>query len=110
LICDTELHTTATWSDMVAGERPAWLTAAARARHYDLMFLLDHDVPWIDDGTRVLGDRRAEHTQRLRDELRSAGRDFTLLSGSFEERERRAAELVRGCVGTQLGGVSTTHQ
>ena len=26
------------------------------------------------------------------------------------ERERRAAELVRGCAGIQLGGVSTSHQ
>jgi len=32
LFCDTELHTTATWSDMIVGTRPAWLTAAARAR------------------------------------------------------------------------------
>ena len=94
LICDTELHTTATWSDLTIGTRPAWLTAAARARRYDLMLLLDHDSPWVDDGTRVLRDRRAEHTQRIRDELDSAGRRYVTLSGSYAEREREAVRLV----------------
>ena len=94
LICDTELHTTATWSDLVVGTRPEWLTAAARARHYDLVLLLDDDVPWIADGTRVLRDRRVEHTRRLREELDAAGRRYTMLSGEFAERGREAERLV----------------
>ena len=94
LICDTELHTTATWSDLTIGMRPAWLTAAARARRYDLVLLLDHDLPWVDDGTRVLRDRRVEHTQRIRDELDAAGRRYVTLSGSYAERELQAARLV----------------
>ena len=94
LICDTELHTTATWSDLVVGARPAGLTEAARARHYDLVLLLDDDVPWIADGTRVLQDRRAEHTRRLREELEAAGRSYVVLSGSFDDRQREAERLV----------------
>jgi HTH-type transcriptional repressor of NAD biosynthesis genes len=94
LICDTDLHTTATWSDLVVGARPACLTEAARARHYDLVLLLDDNVPWIEDGTRVLRDRRVEHTRRLREELDSAGRQYVILSGGFEEREREAERLV----------------
>ena len=95
LICDTDLHTTATWSDLVVGSRPAWLTDAARARHYDLVLLFDHEgTPWVDDGTRVLSGRRAEHTQRLRDELDAAGRRYTWISGDFAHREREAERLV----------------
>jgi HTH-type transcriptional regulator, transcriptional repressor of NAD biosynthesis genes len=94
LICDTELHTTATWSDLVIDTRPAWLTDAARARHYDLILLLDHDTPWVDDGARVLRDRREEHTRRLREELDSAGRRYTMLCGGFEQRRRDAERLV----------------
>ena len=94
LICDTELHTTATWSDLIVGTRPAWLTDAARARRYDLVLLLDHDLPWVDDGTRVLSDRRPEHTQLLRNELGAAGRRYTMLSGSYARREREAVRLV----------------
>jgi HTH-type transcriptional repressor of NAD biosynthesis genes len=105
LICDTELHTTATWSDLVVGTRPAWLTDAARARRYDLVLLFDHDLPWIDDGTRVLSNRRPEHTQRLREELEAAGRPYTFLSGSYASREREAVRLISALL--QREGIET---
>jgi HTH-type transcriptional regulator, transcriptional repressor of NAD biosynthesis genes len=95
LICDTELHTTATWSDLVVGARPSWLTAAARARRYELVLLLHHaETPWVDDGTRVLSGRREEHTRLLRAELDAAGRTYHELGGSFADRQREAERLV----------------
>ena len=101
LVCDTDLHTTATWSDLITGRRSEWLTAAARGRRYDLTLLLDADVPWVDDGTRVLGARRVEHTERLRAELEAAGRTFVTLGGSFGDREVAAVERVRALVGAR---------
>jgi HTH-type transcriptional regulator, transcriptional repressor of NAD biosynthesis genes len=98
LLCDTELHTTATWSDITIGYRPDWMTEAARARRYELMILLDADVPWVGDGTRVLQDRRIEHTIRIREELDSAGRTYVTLSGSFDERAAAAQRLVDALV------------
>jgi len=98
LLCDTDLHITATWSDIIVGSRPEWLTEAARARRYDLMILLDHDVPWVGDGTRVLAERRAEHTRRIRAELDAAGRRYVTVSGSFEQRTATARRLVAGLV------------
>jgi NadR type nicotinamide-nucleotide adenylyltransferase len=95
LLCDTDLHVTATWSDIVVGQRPGWLTAAARARHYDLVLLLHHDVPWRSDDVRVLGDRRAEHTDRIRRELEEAGRPIVTVSGNFEERTAAATAAIR---------------
>lgn len=103
LVCDTELHTTATWCDLLLGSRPGWLDAAARARHYDLMLLLTPEVPWHDDGTRVLRDRRKEHTELLRRELDAAGRSYHVLSGPYEAREARAVELVGAMLGGWLG-------
>ena len=95
LICDTELHTTATWSDLLLGTRPAWLTDAARARRYDLVILLDHrGTPWVDDGTRVLSGKREEHMRLLRAELEAAGRSYVMLAGTFAERTREAERLV----------------
>lgn len=100
LICDTELHTTATWSDLLLGTRPAWLTDAARARRYDLVLLLDQrGTSWVDDGTRVLSGRRDAHMKLLRAELESAGRAYTLLSGSFDDRTREAERLVAELLG-----------
>ena len=104
LLCDTDLHVTATWSDIVVGERPAWLTPAAQARHYHLVFLLDHDVPWVRDEVRVLGERRAEHTQRIRRELEAAHRAIVTLSGGFEERAIAAAGAIRHLLGERRTG------
>jgi HTH-type transcriptional regulator, transcriptional repressor of NAD biosynthesis genes len=103
LVCDTELHTTCTWSDMVAGERPPWLTGAARERRYDLFLLLLDDVPWIDDGTRVLGDRRREHLRRLEHELESAGRRVARIGGG-DERLEAALRAIREAIGWPRGG------
>lgn len=101
LICDTELHTTCTWSDITIGWRPAWLTAAARDRHYDLMIVLDAaGVPWVSDGTRVLHDTRADHAARIRAELDAAGRQYVVLLGTFDERRREAERLVRELLGS----------
>lgn len=95
LICDTELHTTCTWSDLIAGARPAWLTDAAAAREYELFLLLEPDVPWTQDGTRVLGNQRADHTARLQAELTAAGRRVLVIGGSYDERYVRALRAAR---------------
>ncbi len=98
LICDTELHTTNTWADLVTGARPAWMTDAAIARHYDLVLLLGNEVPWAHDGVRVLEARRDEHLRRLEAELRLGGRDYVRVEGSGDSRFARALELVRALI------------
>ncbi|HKG95927.1 MAG TPA: AAA family ATPase [Gemmatimonadaceae bacterium] len=108
LVCDTELHTTCTWSDLLLGARPPWLTAAARGRPYDLFLLLDASVPWADDGTRVLRDRRADHLARLRRELDDAGRRYVVIGGGgFEARRQAALAAVREAVGWPRGAAGT---
>ncbi len=102
LLCDTELHVTATGSDIVLGTRPGWLTAAARARRYDLVLLLHHDVPYHQDEVRVLADRRAEHTNRIIKELEAAARPFLTISGSFEQRRAEASAAIRGLLNRSL--------
>jgi NadR type nicotinamide-nucleotide adenylyltransferase len=104
LICDTELHTTCTWSDLVVGSRPSWLTAAAAGRNYDLMLLLDDDLPWIDDGTRVLAARRREHLDRIRGELVAAHRRFVVIRGDGAARCAAALEHIRQVTGWPRSG------
>jgi NadR type nicotinamide-nucleotide adenylyltransferase len=99
LVCDTELWTTCTWSDLIIGQRPAWLEAAARGRRYDQVLLLTDDVPWVNDGTRVLGARRREHTDRLRAALTDAGQPYVELNGSFAERTASAEAAVEALLG-----------
>lgn len=94
LICDTDLHTTATWSDLIAGGRPPMLAAAARGRRYALTLLLEPDVPWVDDGTRVLESQRVDHSRRLKAELEAAGQRYVSITGSFDAREAAAARHI----------------
>lgn len=99
LICDTELHTTCTWSDLIVGARPSWLTDAARSRRYDLVLLLDDDIPWVNDGTRVLAAQRREHLHRIREELIAAGRRFVVVRGDGAQRRAAALRHIREVVG-----------
>jgi nicotinamide riboside kinase len=80
---------------MIVGGRPQWLAEAARAQRYSLTLLLADDVPWVNDGTRVLERRRMEHTTRLRTELDSLRREYALLAGSFQARLDAATRLVQ---------------
>jgi len=103
LVCDTELHTTCTWSDMIIGTCPEWLRRVARDRRYDLMIMLDAEgVPWVSDGTRVLENALVEHAARIRAELDAAGREYVVLRGTFEERRREAERLVRALLATPV--------
>lgn len=59
LFLDTDPLMTAVWSDMLFGTRDPWFAGFNATA--DLYLLLDIDLPWIDDGTRMFGgeeDRR----------------------------------------------------
>jgi HTH-type transcriptional repressor of NAD biosynthesis genes len=94
LICDTDVRTTATWSDIILGTRSAWLSRAAAADEYSHALLLDADVPWVNDGMRVLRDVRGEHTALLEHELVATHQPFTRIQGPFEQRFWQAATVV----------------
>jgi len=94
LICDTDVRTTATWSDIILGTRSAWLSRVVAEREYSHTLLLDDDVPWVNDGTRVLREWRTRHTALLAHELEVTRQAVTRIQGPFEHRFRQAAAAV----------------
>lgn len=86
LILDTDPLMTAVWSDMMLGRRDPWFAAFEDTA--DLYLLLDTDLPWADDGTRIYGDAatRAEFFGRCRDELIARGVRWAIVSGMGEAR------------------------
>jgi NadR type nicotinamide-nucleotide adenylyltransferase len=94
LICDTDIRTTATWSEIITGTRSRWLASVASARTYSHVILLLDDVPWVNDGTRVLRDQRAHHTRLLERELDATQQSFTPIGGDFEQRLDQAVAVV----------------
>lgn len=88
---DTETITTEIWSEIYFGKCPQWLRELNKHHPYtyDMYFLLDIDVPWVNDGTRHMGDpeQRKWHFERLRDELIRRELPFAIVSGSnYNER------------------------
>ena len=91
LILDTDPLMTAVWSDLMLGHRDPWFAAFDATA--DLYLLLDIDLPWVDDGTRIYGDAvtRADFFNRCRDELIARDVDWVLVSG--KEKARTTAAL-----------------
>ncbi len=94
LFCDTDPLATSLWSDALFGEVPAPVERVGRGRDYALTFLLDVDVPFVDDPVRYLPERRTEFFGRCAAALRREGREVVLLRGSWEERWKGACGAV----------------
>jgi NadR type nicotinamide-nucleotide adenylyltransferase len=95
LIVDTDALMTAAWCEMMLGHIPDSLLAWPKA---DLYLLLEPDVAWIDDGTRVYGTDadRARFAAACRAVLDRAGVTWVSIGGSWEERFAKAAAAIGG--------------
>lgn len=86
LIVDTDPLMTAVWADMLFGTRDPWFDAWDDTA--DLYLLLDIDLPWIGDGTRMFGTTAAR--RRFFDlsqaELERRGVRWALVGGQGEAR------------------------
>lgn len=88
LFCDTDLITTEIYSKIYLNEVPAVLYELEKQIHYDLYFLFDIDVKWIEDGLRDLGTKRREMMSLFRNKLEKRDIKYTLVSGNFQDREQ----------------------
>lgn len=95
LFCDTELIVTQVWSEIYFnGACQPWIIWASQNRHYDHFLLLAPDIPWVNDGLREYEQKREWMFNRLKEVLEERDLPYTIIRGSFEERDRRAIETV----------------
>jgi HTH-type transcriptional repressor of NAD biosynthesis genes len=87
LFCDTDLITTKIYSLHYLKEIPDVLNELEAKVVYDHYFLFSTDTPWVADGLRDLGDKRQEMFQIFKDALDKRKIPYTLVQGSYEERE-----------------------
>ena len=96
VVCDTDLITTAIYSEHYLGSVPPVIGELEHQQHIDRYFLFDIDVPWVADGLRDLGDQREEMMNKFRNALEQRGIPYTLVRGNYREREAfLSAELGR---------------
>ena len=86
LICDTDLITTALYSEFYLNAVPTVLAELEKQVQYDRYFLLNIDVPWVADGLRNLGHRRAGMYNRFRNALDRRGIGWVDVSGNWAQR------------------------
>ncbi len=95
LFCDTDPLTTTIWSDVLFGSCEEWIREEAERRTYDLYLLTDVDVPWVEDVIRYLPEERRSFFDRCEHELKSRGRPYVRISGTWDARFQTAVEAVQ---------------
>jgi NadR type nicotinamide-nucleotide adenylyltransferase len=90
VIHDTDVLSTAIYSQYYYGECPPWIVSAARERRADLYLLLDPDIPFQPDPVRDVGADRDEMLASFQRWLDALGVEWTRISGTWQERAQRA--------------------
>ena len=98
LFCDTDLITTQIYAKQYLGEAPELLFKLEEMIQYDHYFLFDIDVPWVADGMRDLIHKREEMYDVFKKELLKRKIPFTVVKGTYEEREKFLEERIRQIV------------
>ena len=94
VVHDTDPLSTLAYAQHYFGGAPDAVEQLVRARRPDHYLLLDIDVPWVPDGVRDRGDRRAEMQQLFVDTLTRIDATFTRIHGTWSERRALAIRRI----------------
>lgn len=92
LFSDTNAWTTRLWHGVYQETKCVSLDELVSDRQYDMVFLMDDDIPFVSDGLRDSERLHRSTTAYFAEQLNRDGIAYTVLSGSSEERKRRAIE------------------
>lgn len=97
LFCDTDPIVTEVYSKMYSGNCPEEIIKINKTRKYDLHLLLDIDLPFDHDGTRIYLNetRRQQHMNMFKSTLTEYGANYHIVNGVGEERFNNAIEIIK---------------
>jgi NadR type nicotinamide-nucleotide adenylyltransferase len=98
VVQDTDLLSTAVYCQHYFGVCPPWIADLAQARRPDLYLLMDVDLPWVADGVRDRGDRRAEMHTLFQAAVAATGAPFVEIQGVGADRVDRARHAIRAAL------------
>lgn len=92
MVCDTDVLTTLIWSEFLYGEHPAELDELVRNSHYDITFLFEPDVVWVDDDHRHVVpyastvEVRQNFLKLCKHWLAHFNRPYVIVKGTYQNR------------------------
>jgi nicotinamide riboside kinase len=84
---DTELIAIEIWLEFYGFQVPSWISEMIYRIEIDYYFLMDIDVPWVADPLRANPNDRAMLLEKFKRKLNFYNKNWTLVSGNFDERE-----------------------
>lgn len=94
LICDTDSFATGVWHKRYMGSYSKEVERVAKEKEHDLYIVTDVDIPFVQDGIRDGKKiRKWMHEEFIR-ELKKWGKKYVIVSGSREERLKKAVEEI----------------
>ena len=100
LICDTDSFATGIWHERYVGQRSVDVERLSGGRRYAHTFVTDVGIPFVQDGLRDGESIRTPMHDLFITRLREAGRPFTVVRGSLEERVEAAVASIDDIVDT----------
>lgn len=94
IVCDTDALTTTIWSHWLFKDCPQWIEDLAAQEQPDITFLMDIDTPWVADIHRYLPEERESFLAACKTALEKQGRDYILLSGTWQEKFDTARQAI----------------
>ncbi|GAB3287248.1 AAA family ATPase [Hymenobacter tenuis] len=90
MFCDTDLLVIKIWSEHAFGHCPEWIRRRIELQRYNLVLLLDVDLPWYPDPLREHPNHRQYFYELYQRELRDQFSNFAEISGSPDRRLEQA--------------------
>jgi NadR type nicotinamide-nucleotide adenylyltransferase len=97
--CDTDLLVIKIWAEHAFGHCPSWILRRIEQQHYDLVLLLNVDLPWEPDPLREHPNLRQHFFQLYQQALVDQKANFAVVSGALEQRFERACLLIDELLG-----------
>jgi NadR type nicotinamide-nucleotide adenylyltransferase len=101
LFVDTDMYVMKVWCEFVFGKCHQWILDRIAERNYDVYFLCDIDLPWVQDGLREYPDvaNRQKLYQIYKDILVNQSVPWMEISGSEKERLQKAILTTNNLLG-----------
>ncbi len=93
---DTDMFVMKVWSEVAFNNCHTWILKQIASRQYDMHFLCDVDLPWVQDGLREYPDLevRKQIFKMYKDLMLNHGGRWAIISGTPPERFQIARSIL----------------